>query len=112
MLVLTPDKWPALAKGIGRLDLLTDPRFADPAKLASNSAELTAMLDEVFRSQPMSHWREVFDQGHLTYGVVHAPSEVVKDPQLRENDIVVPIEGAGENLEFTVEQSDASARCR
>ena len=50
----------------------------------------------------MSHWREVFDQGHLTFGVVHAPSEVVKDPQLRENDIVVPIEGAGENVKFTV----------
>ena len=34
--------------------------------------------------------------------VVHAPSEVVKDPQLRENDIVVPIEGAGEKVKFTV----------
>src|SRR6266853_1810394 len=102
VLVLTPDKWPALAKGVGRPDLLTDPRFADPAKLAANSAELTAMLDEIFRSQPMSHWREVFDQGHLTFGVVHAPSEVVKDPQLRENDIVVPIDGAGEKVKFTV----------
>ena len=48
VLVLTPDKWPALAKGIGRPDLLTDPRFADPAKLVANSAELTAILDEVF----------------------------------------------------------------
>jgi crotonobetainyl-CoA:carnitine CoA-transferase CaiB-like acyl-CoA transferase len=102
VLVLTPDKWPALAKGIGRPDLLTDPRFADSAKLASNSAELTAMLDEVFRSQPISYWRDVFDQGHLTHGVVHAPSEVVTDPQLRENDIVVPIQGAGGNLEFTI----------
>ena len=102
VLVLTPDKWPALAKGIGRPDLLTDPRFADPAKLATNSTELTAGLDEIFRSQPMSHWREVFDQGHLTFGVVHAPSEVVRDPQLRENDIVVPIDGAGEKVKFTV----------
>ena len=102
VLVLTPDKWPALAKGVGRPDLLTDPRFADPAKLATNSTELTATLDEIFRSQPMSHWREVFDQGHLTFGVVHAPSEVVRDPQLRENDIVVPIDGAGEKVKFTV----------
>jgi crotonobetainyl-CoA:carnitine CoA-transferase CaiB-like acyl-CoA transferase len=60
------------------------------------------VLDEIFRSQPMSHWGEVFDQAHLTFGVVHAPSEVVKDPQLRENDIVVPIEGAGERVKFTV----------
>jgi len=102
VLVLTPDKWPALTKGVGRPDLLTDPRFGDTAKLAANSAELTVILDGIFRSQPMSHWREVFDQGHLTYGLVHSPNEVVKDPQLRENDIVVPIEGAGENVKFTV----------
>jgi len=102
LIVLTPDKWPALATGIGRPDLLTDARFADPAKQMSNSAELTAILDEVFTSQPMSHWREVFDHGHITFGIVRAPSEVINDSQLRENDIVVPIEGAGGNLKFTV----------
>jgi crotonobetainyl-CoA:carnitine CoA-transferase CaiB-like acyl-CoA transferase len=102
VLVLTPDKWPALAKGAGRPDLLTDPRFADPAKLAANSAELTDVLDEIFRSQPMSHWRDVLEQGHLTFGIVHAPSEAAKDPQLQANGIVVPIEGAGGNLKLTI----------
>jgi crotonobetainyl-CoA:carnitine CoA-transferase CaiB-like acyl-CoA transferase len=102
LIVLTPDKWPALAKGIGRPDLLTDERFADPAKQGVNAAALAAILDELFASQPMSHWRDVFDQGHLTYGVVRAHSEVVKDPQLRENDIVVPLEGAGGNLKLTI----------
>src|ERR1700759_2415084 len=60
VLVLTPDHWQALAKGIGRLDLLTNPRFEDTGKLAANSADLTAILDEVFASQPMPHWVEVF----------------------------------------------------
>jgi formyl-CoA transferase len=50
----------------------------------------------------MAHWREVFEQAHLTFGVVRAPSEVIKDPQLRANDIVVPIDGAGENLKLTI----------
>jgi formyl-CoA transferase len=102
LIVLTPDKWPALTKAIGRPDLLTDPRFADSAKQAANSADLTAILDQLFKSQPMSHWREAFDLAHLTFGVVHAPSEVVKDPQLRENEIVVPIAGAGGDLKFTI----------
>ena len=102
VLVLTPDHWQALAKGIGRPDLLTDARFTDPAKQMANSADLTAILDGVFALQPMSHWVEIFEQGHITFGVVRAPSEVVKDPQLRENDIVVPIEGAGGNLKFTI----------
>jgi crotonobetainyl-CoA:carnitine CoA-transferase CaiB-like acyl-CoA transferase len=102
LIVLTPDKWPALATGIDRPDLLTDARFASPAKQMANSADLTAILDEVFASQPMPHWRDVFDQGHLTFGIVRAPGEVINDPQLRENDIVVPIEGAGGNIKFTI----------
>jgi len=102
LIVVTPDKWPAFANGIGRQDLLSDARFADPAKQAVNSAELTSILDEAFAAQPMAHWHDIFEQAHLTFGVVHAPSEVVKDPQLRANDIVVPLEGAGRHLEFTI----------
>jgi len=33
---------------------------------------------------------------------VRSPSEVINDPQLQENEIVVPLEGAGENLKFTI----------
>ena len=102
VLVLTPDHWPALAKGIGRTELLTDPRFADSGTLAANSADLTAILDGLFASQPMSRWAEVFEQNHITFGVVRAPSDVAKDPQLKENDIVVPLEGAGGKLNFTI----------
>jgi formyl-CoA transferase len=102
LIVLTPDRWPALAKGIGRPDLLTDERFSEPAKRAANSTQLTAILDDVFGSQPMAHWREIFDHGHITFGVVRAPVDVINDPQLLANDIVVPLEGAGANLKLTV----------
>ena len=73
LLVVSPDKIPALAEGIGRTDLLRDPRFADPAKLAANMGQLTAILDEIFSAQPMAHWREVFDKAHVTYGLVRDP---------------------------------------
>ncbi|MDI3561893.1 CaiB/BaiF CoA-transferase family protein [Bradyrhizobium sp. Arg816] len=102
LIVLTPDHWPAFATGIGRPDLLSDARFSDAAKLVANAPQLTAILDHVFRAQPMSHWHDVFDHSHVTFGVVRAPYEVVKDPQLHENDIVVPLEGAGGNLTFTI----------
>lgn len=102
MLVVTPDKLPAVAEGIGRTDLLRDPRFADPAKLAANMGQLTAIVDEIFSAQPMAHWREVFDRAHITYGVVEDPSDVIKDPQLSENGMVVPLAGAGGNLKSTI----------
>ena len=102
LIVVTPDHWPGLAKAIGRPDLLTDPRFADPAKQLANASQLTAILDELFATQPMAHWQEVLDQAHITFGVVQAPGAVVTDPQLRANDIVVPLQGAGGNLSSTI----------
>jgi formyl-CoA transferase len=102
VLVATPDKVPAVLKAMGREDILTDPRFSDPAKLAQNRPQLTAMLDEIFGSQPMSHWYEVFNGVHVPFGAVREPQEVVNDPQLRANDIVVPLEGAGEKLTSTI----------
>ena len=98
----TPDKVPAVLKAMNREDILNDPRFSDPAKLAQNRPQLTAMLDEIFGSQPMSHWYEVFNSVHVPFGAVREPQEVVNDPQLRANEIVVPLEGAGEKLTSTV----------
>jgi crotonobetainyl-CoA:carnitine CoA-transferase CaiB-like acyl-CoA transferase len=102
MLVVTPDKFHALAMAIDRPDLITDPRFSDTAKQATNAAQLRAILDDVFAKQPMQHWHEVFDQAHITYGAILAPTEVVKDPQLRANNIVIPLEGAGGKLTSTI----------
>ena len=102
VLIVTPDKLPSVAKAIGRADLLTDPRFADPAKLIQNMAQLTAILDEVFGSQPMTHWHEVFSGVHVTFGPVQGPQDVISDPQLWANDIVVPLEGVGGKLTSTI----------
>jgi crotonobetainyl-CoA:carnitine CoA-transferase CaiB-like acyl-CoA transferase len=102
MLVVTPDKFLALATGIGRPDLVADPRFSDPAKQAANAAQLRAILDDVFAKEPMQHWRQVFDKAHITYGAILDPTEVVNDPQLRANNIVVPLEGAGGKLTLTI----------
>src|SRR3954447_8279700 len=101
VLIVTPDKVQAVAKAIGRADLLTDPRFA-PANLVANMPQLTAILDEVFGAQPMAHWYEVFNGIHVTFGAVRDPQEVVNDPQLQANDIVVSLEGAGDKLTSTI----------
>jgi formyl-CoA transferase len=102
VLIITPDKVAALAKAIGRPDLLTDPRFSDPAKLMANMPELTAILDKIFCGEPMAHWYEVFNGVHVTFGAVRGPQEVIKDPQLQANDIIVPLSGAGGKLTSTI----------
>lgn len=101
MLVASPPHWPGLANAIGHPELLEDARFADAKSIVENSRVLAGILDAEFRSQPMAHWQEMLDRARITYGPVRMPQEAASDPQLRANDIVVPLEGAGE-LEFTV----------
>jgi formyl-CoA transferase len=102
VLIVQPEKLKAVAEGIGRTDLLTDPRFSDPKKLMENMSELTAILDEVFAAEPMAHWYDVFSGAKVTFGAVRGPQEVINDPQLRANDIVVPLEGAGDKVTSTI----------
>jgi crotonobetainyl-CoA:carnitine CoA-transferase CaiB-like acyl-CoA transferase len=102
VLLVTPDKLAAVAKALGRTDLLTDPRFSDPAKLMANMPQLAEILEGVFRAEPMEHWYKVFSGVHVTFGAVRGPQEVINDPQLRANDIIVPLEGAGGKLTSTI----------
>jgi formyl-CoA transferase len=102
VLIVTPDKLAAVADAIGRPDLLTDSRFSDPAKLTANMPQLSAILDEVFGAHPMAHWHEILSAAHATFGAVRGPQEVIDDPQLRANEIVVPIEGAGGKVAETI----------
>jgi formyl-CoA transferase len=102
VLLVTPDKLEAVAQALGRKDLLTDPRFSDPAKLVTNMPQLMAILDDVFAAQPISHWQQVLQSANVTFGVVRGPQEVIDDPQLTLNDIVVPLDGAPGKLTSTI----------
>jgi crotonobetainyl-CoA:carnitine CoA-transferase CaiB-like acyl-CoA transferase len=102
VLIVTSDKLAAVAKAIGRPDLLTDPRFSEPAKLTENMPALAAILDDVFARHAMAHWYDVFSGAHVTFGAVSGPQEVINDPQLRLNDIIVTLEGAGDKMKATI----------
>jgi crotonobetainyl-CoA:carnitine CoA-transferase CaiB-like acyl-CoA transferase len=102
VLIVTPDKAHAVVEAIGRPDILTDPRFSDPSKLKANMPQLAGILEEVFAAQPMAHWYDVFSKVHVTFGAVRDPQDVIGDPQLKANDIIVPLEGAGARLTSTI----------
>ncbi|MGY8684746.1 CoA transferase [Bradyrhizobium sp. UFLA05-153] len=102
VLIVTPDKFVTVVKAIGRADLLTDPRFSSPAQIMANMTPLTAIFDELFGAHPMAHWHSVFAGLNVTFGEVRGPQEVINDPQLTENEIIVPMEGAGDKVSSTI----------
>ena len=93
--------WPAVAKAIGRSDLLNDSRFGDAKAIGQHAAELAGVLDAEFRTHPLDHWKLLLDEARIPYGVVQTPEEAAADPQLRAAEIVVPIQDAA-GLEYTV----------
>jgi formyl-CoA transferase len=102
LMVTEPTRWPALLQAIDKPELLTDPRFADATKLLANSKALAAILDETFSAKPMAYWADALSKARVTFGIVQAPADVIRDPQLFENEMIVPIQGAGGNLKSTV----------
>jgi crotonobetainyl-CoA:carnitine CoA-transferase CaiB-like acyl-CoA transferase len=94
--------WPGFAKAIGMPQLLEDPRFADDHQRAANSAHLVEILDPLFGSQPLAHWKDVLNAGRVIFGVVQIATEIINDPQLAANEIVVPLEVPGRTNARTV----------
>lgn len=101
MLATSSLHWSALARAIGHPELIEDPRFTDIKGFAENAAALSELLDAEFRSQPLDHWRDALTRERITYSLIQTPEETARDPQLRANDIVVPLEGV-DGLEYTV----------
>ena len=96
MLVASPPHWPGLARALGHPELLEDPRFADRARHggALGGADRAARRD--LRLAAARALEEVLDHARITYGVIQTPEEAADDPQLRANDIVVPLDGVSE----------------
>jgi crotonobetainyl-CoA:carnitine CoA-transferase CaiB-like acyl-CoA transferase len=102
LIVMQPKDWPALPAAIGHPELLSDPRFADDAARAKNSAQLAGILDQIFTAKPLAHWHDAFERARITYGIVKTAAEVTTDPQVLTSEIIVPIEGGGDHLTRTV----------
>ncbi len=86
--------WPGFVRAIGRPELAQDPRFSDENR-GANAAALVDVLDTLFASQDLATWKQVLGAGRVIFGVVQTAHEIINDPQLAANSIVVPLEREG-----------------
>ena len=93
--------WPAFARAIGMPELLEDPRFADDQRI-NHSAALVEILDPLFAAQPLASWKQVLTAARVIFGVVQIAEEIIHDPQLEANGIVVPLDLPGKPAMRTV----------
>src|SRR6478609_8680516 len=85
-------QWPALARCIGREDLVTDERFATKAGRHARSLELIRIFDEIFAGKDLAEWRQILDGNGLVFGVVGILDDIPNDRQMIENEVLVRFE--------------------
>jgi crotonobetainyl-CoA:carnitine CoA-transferase CaiB-like acyl-CoA transferase len=86
-------QWPALARCLGREDLVTDARFATKADRHARSVELIKLFDEIFATRDLAEWRKCLDGKGLVFGVVGILDDIPTDRQMIDNDVLLPFEG-------------------
>jgi crotonobetainyl-CoA:carnitine CoA-transferase CaiB-like acyl-CoA transferase len=85
-------QWPALARCLGREDLVTDNRFATRADRHARSVELISCFDDIFVTKDLAEWRRILDGNGLVFGVVGILDDIPSDKQMLENDVLVAFE--------------------
>jgi crotonobetainyl-CoA:carnitine CoA-transferase CaiB-like acyl-CoA transferase len=85
-------QWPALARCLGREDLINDIRFATKVDRHARSLELIAIFDQVFATRDLAEWRTALDGNGLVFGVVGILDDIPTDQQMIDNDVLVPFE--------------------
>ena len=79
-------------QAIGRPDLENDTRFVSQEARTEHKDALLIILQDVFKSRSLEEWKPVLTEAGLLWSPIQTPAEVVNDPQVRANGVIVPFE--------------------
>ncbi len=83
----------AVARALGRADLMEDERFSSASAIRRNRTEFIALLDGIIGERPLAEWAARFDHEGVWWAPAQTPAEAVEDPQLLANDGFVEVDG-------------------
>ncbi len=84
-----------LMKALNLQHLKDDPHFVTNAARVKNRAHVNAVLNEVLRQQPISHWVEMLNEAGVPTGVVQDLAGAYSDPQVLSQDMLLEVEHPG-----------------
>lgn len=70
-----------LCRLIDRIDLTTDPRFADNGSRVKNRDELKRILEEILASKSTDEWLTILEGSGMPYGPINTIDRVFSHPQ-------------------------------
>ena len=84
--------WERMCAGIGREDLLADPRFATNTDRVAHRAECVGILADYFKGQSTDYWVSLINQAGVPCGPINRVSEVVSNPQILARNMIAEME--------------------
>jgi crotonobetainyl-CoA:carnitine CoA-transferase CaiB-like acyl-CoA transferase len=81
--------WPSFCKVMDLQHLEKDSIFENMVLRSRHAEELTAIVDERFRTRSREEWLEIFAEADLIAQPIQTISEVVQDPQALANNYVI-----------------------
>ncbi|MFV8784256.1 CaiB/BaiF CoA transferase family protein [Microbulbifer sp. SA54] len=100
VMAMTEKFWQILAEGLGRKDLLADPRFVSVADRRANREQLTEILDAEFSRHTNAYWMECF-AGELPLAPVNSFTQAMSNPWLAQTGMLQPLPHV-DNSQFRV----------
>ncbi|MGH8013074.1 MAG: CaiB/BaiF CoA transferase family protein, partial [Candidatus Binataceae bacterium] len=96
LVLIDPDnEFPRLCALLGQEELARGELFATNDGRKENAAALHAILASQFESRDLIEWRELFRRNDIKFAPLPVLDDVVRDPQLRAANAVVPLEYPG-----------------
>jgi len=82
------DQWEALARHLGRDDLLTSPDYASREDRKRNRLRLRAELETVLTTKPAADWARALNAINVPAGAVMSVPEILSHPQVSDRDFL------------------------
>ena len=86
-----PEMWKRLARALGRVDWLSDERFADPLARVRHRAALTAEMEAALGKADVADWVERLNAVGIPTGPVLNVEQVFSDPHVLAREMLVEL---------------------
>jgi len=89
--MLQPDRqWPVVCEALGIQHLINDPRFENQDVRRENTAEIIAIMDDIFITRTAGEWMKVLkDTGDIICTPLQTLRDLPDDPQVIANDYII-----------------------
>ncbi|MFH1382686.1 MAG: CoA transferase [Chloroflexota bacterium] len=84
--------WPNFCKALGIEHLQNEPMFATNIARSQNADAVESLIQSILEQKTTAEWLNLFDKADSLGGPINTPEQVLEDPQILANDMIVTVD--------------------